>query len=546
MYVTPHAPHSSFSPAARYANAPVPAWNGNPAVFETDKTDKPPVVRNNSVAFADADAIRTAQLRTLMSVDDMVQTIFNELEVLGEAQDTLAIFTSDNGFLWGEHGRMEKRMPYTQSTQLPFFVRWPGHVAAGVQDGRLTANIDVEGTLLEAAGVTPAHVMDGTSLFTTGSRDRLLLEYFLSPDAPGIPSWASDLTATRQYTEWYNPTTGAISFREYYDLVNDPWQLTNLLADGNPNNDPNVAALHAQLTADRSCTGGTCPQPIGSSPDTQPPTVPGKPVGTSSSPGEISLSWAASVDDRASTIAYRVFRDGGGVPVGTVQSASTTTVSFTDSGLAQGSVHTYRVDASDGTNTSALSTISDPITVASGQVPVFADSFTSGLGAWTSVTNLALDGTSFPPSDTAPSVRASVSGLKAFAYHNLGSAYPSLCMSEAVNLSSIGPSAVALLKLRTANQSVARAFANPSRILMVRGDVSGLTFSSGRALPTGWNTIELCATVGTSGTLSLWLNGSQIGTWTTNNGTSPITRLQIGDDAAKTVTINFDEVVAHA
>ena len=284
-----------------------------------------------------------------------------------------------------------------------------------------------------------------------------------------------------------------------------------------------------------------------SSPDTQPPTVPGKPVGTSSSPGEISLSWAASVDDRASTIAYRVFRDGGGVPVGTVQSASTTTVSFTDSGLAQGSVHTYRVDASDGTNTSALSTVSDPITVASGQVPVFADSFTSGLGAWTSVTNLALDGTSFPPSDTAPSVRASVSGLKAFAYHNLGSAYPSLCMSEAVNLSSIGPSAVALLKLRTAaNQSVARVFANPSRILMVRGDVSGLTFSSGRALPTGWNTIELCATVGTSGTLSLWLNGSQIGTWTTNNGTSPITRLQIGDDAAKTVTVNFDEVVAHA
>ena len=83
----------------------------------------------------------------------------------------------------------------------------------------------------------------------------------------------------------------------------------------------------------------------------------------------------------------------------------------------------------------------------------------------------------------------------------------------------------------------------PSRVLNVRADVSGVTLSSGVALPPGWNTIRLCGTIGTSGTWALFLNGSQIGSWSANNGTAPITRVQIGDDAAKTVTVNLDDVL---
>jgi hypothetical protein len=143
-----------------------------------------------------------------------------------------------------------------------------------------------------------------------------------------------------------------------------------------------------------------------------------------------------------------------------------------------------------------------------------------------------------------PSVRAAVANLRAFAYHDLGSAYPALCMSESVNLTSISGGASALLKMRTAtNQSVGRVFASPTRVLNVRADVSGVTLSSGVSLPAGWNTIRLCGTIGTSGTWTLFLNGSQIGSWSANNGTAPITRVQIGDDAAKTVTINIDDVL---
>ncbi len=100
--------------------------------------------------------------------------------------------------------------------------------------------------------------------------------------------------------------------------------------------------------------------------DTSAPTTPGKPSGVSTSNSTIDLTWAASTDDQAATLTYRIYRDGGGSPVGTVSSASTTTVSYTDSGLAGGSVHTYRVRASDGPNTSSLSPKSNPITVQAG------------------------------------------------------------------------------------------------------------------------------------------------------------------------------------
>ncbi len=282
----------------------------------------------------------------------------------------------------------------------------------------------------------------------------------------------------------------------------------------------------------------------GGAPDVSPPSVPGTPVGSSTTQGAIDLIWAASTDDRATAITYRVYRDDGSLPVGSVTSASSSTVSFTDSELAGGSTHTYRVDAGDGSNWSDPSAASDPITVVEAPGPVFQDGFDAGLAQWTSVTNLTVDAANFPPSGSAPSVRASVSNLRAFAYHDLGASYPSLCASEAVNLSSISGSAVALLKMRTAtNQSVGRVFANPSRVLHVRADIPGITFSSGVALPAGWSTVRLCGVVGTSGTWTLFLNGSQIGSWSANNGTAPITRVQIGDDAAKTVTLNIDDVV---
>jgi arylsulfatase A-like enzyme len=264
LYVGTHAPHLSPQPEPAYEQAQVPAWAGDPAVLEADRTDKAPWVAAYNPPYGDTLAgvqrIRERQLRTLMSVDDLVGNVFDTLTALGEEQNTMAVFLSDNGYMWGDHSLgAEKRFPYTPSVKIPLLVRWPGHVTAGAIDPRLVANVDVAPTVLGVAGLTPdpKFRLDGRSLLAPHPRGRLMLEYWRSPDG-GPPPWASIRTETFQYVEWYSDEGGAITFREYYDLVADPWQLQNLLGDADTANDPDVAALSAQLAADRLCTGRAC------------------------------------------------------------------------------------------------------------------------------------------------------------------------------------------------------------------------------------------------------------------------------------------------
>jgi arylsulfatase A-like enzyme len=265
LYVAPLAPHHPWTPEGRYRAVPLRSWPGNPAVFERDRSDKPPSFRKIDWSLADGRRVRDGQLRTLMSVDDMVGRLFATLHELGETRDTLAFFLSDNGYLWADHHlggdrntAGQKRLPYTDSVRVPFFMRWLGHLPAGTRDTRLAANVDIAPTVLEAAGIPqdPAKPpLDGRSLLAPDARNRLLLERWRERVAPWIPNWASLRTRDYQYIEYYADDGVTTIFREYYDLRRDPWQLTNLLHDGNPNNDPNVAPLRRQLAADRQCSG---------------------------------------------------------------------------------------------------------------------------------------------------------------------------------------------------------------------------------------------------------------------------------------------------
>jgi arylsulfatase A-like enzyme len=262
LYVATGAPHDPYTVEPDHAAASVPAWNGNPAVFESDRSDKPPYVRARNRSFAMAQEVRTLQLRTLRSVDDLVVGMMRELGTLGERRRTLILFVSDNGFVWNEHRMgVGKRFPYQQSIRIPMLLRWQDHVTAGSADPRLASLVDVAPTVLAAAGVPPdpGTPIDGRSLLQPGTRSRLLVEYHLHALFTGVPTWASTRTATTQYTEYYAEDGQTVTFREYYDLAADPWELRNLLGDGDPSNDPNVASLSAQLAADRTCAGTACP-----------------------------------------------------------------------------------------------------------------------------------------------------------------------------------------------------------------------------------------------------------------------------------------------
>lgn len=257
MYLTPPAPHRPFTPSRFYRNASVPAWGGNPATREVDRSDKPAYVQASARTLKEGQGQRIAQLRTLMSVDDLVERVSQSLRRAGET-NTLAFFVSDNGYLWSEHGLIGKPS-YTKSIRVPLLMRWPGHSPAGLVDSRLVANIDIVPTVLAATRITPTVQMDGRSLLNRAHhRDRMLTEVGV---AATTPAWASLVTASDQYVEYYG-AGGAIEFREYYDLLQDPAQNVNLLGDADITNDPDpqvVAGLSMQLAQDRRCTAAACP-----------------------------------------------------------------------------------------------------------------------------------------------------------------------------------------------------------------------------------------------------------------------------------------------
>jgi arylsulfatase A-like enzyme len=261
LYLATAAPHFPYTPAKKYANAVVPKWKGDAGTRERNRSDKPPFVRHKKqISLRKGRLTRRRQFRTLLSVDDMVGRIFRLLRRFHEARNTLAFFTSDNGYLWGEHGVRGKSVPYTESIHVPLLARWPGHVPAHGVDRHLVSNVDIAPTVLDAAGIQPSRrfPMDGRSLLVRGTpRKRVLTEFFNDPHFPKVPTWASLRTHSYQYNEYYQGTK--VVFREYYDLKTDPGELHNVLNDGDPGNNGQAAKAAILLRQARVCSGSTCP-----------------------------------------------------------------------------------------------------------------------------------------------------------------------------------------------------------------------------------------------------------------------------------------------
>ena len=252
------APHLPATVEPRYLDVVVPPLEPNSAMLEVDRSDKPGYVRSRRLrSLDDIQLRRVPALRSLVAVDDQVDRIMRALEEMGELQNTAAIFVSDNGYLWGEHGRSKKAAPYLPAIEVPLYVRWPGHVAAGGIDTRLVGSLDIGPTMFAAAGVEAPSAFDGRNLLDrTSDRAGLLLESWRISDEP---SWTAVLTKSWIYVEYVSDRTKAVTFREYYRIRGDPDQLVNLLHDGDDENDPNVARLGAMLERLRSCAGAECP-----------------------------------------------------------------------------------------------------------------------------------------------------------------------------------------------------------------------------------------------------------------------------------------------
>ncbi|WP_169734304.1 sulfatase family protein [Hamadaea tsunoensis] len=254
-YYAPYAPHRPSTPEAKYKNASVGSCL-QPG--EADVNDKPAWLKWTKPDTKLADQVCHDQLRTLLSVDDSVDLLLSDLDKRGELSHTLVAFTSDNGYLWGEHNRIEKFVGYLPSLRVPLLLRWDGHVTAGV-DHRMTNQLDITATLLAAAGVTlPKNHLDGRSLLGPARTGYILSEYWLDTKNSRVPDWGMLWNGSVQYIENYDQ--GKLTFKELYHTDTDPGELTNVLHGQVSAADQQLAnQLHDQLTAARSCAGSTCP-----------------------------------------------------------------------------------------------------------------------------------------------------------------------------------------------------------------------------------------------------------------------------------------------
>jgi N-acetylglucosamine-6-sulfatase len=251
------------SPAPRHRDAFAGASMPRPPSFdEASMYDKPQVVADRPRFTFDKEAAIEEnwrqELETLLGVDEAVAQIVDALARMGELENTLIVYTADNGFMHGEHRALaEKVLPYEESIRVPLVLRGPG-VPRGRVDERLVGNVDVPATILDATDAVPARVQDGRSLLelladpgAEWGRD-LLIEN--GRGANGVPAYRGIRTYRFLYVE--HGTTGEY---ELYDLVSDPFQLTS--RDGAEDYAAEQRRLAVRLRRLRNCSGAACLEP---------------------------------------------------------------------------------------------------------------------------------------------------------------------------------------------------------------------------------------------------------------------------------------------
>jgi arylsulfatase A-like enzyme len=267
MWVTFLAPHSGGprdpddpsgistpQPAPRHRNhfatEPLPT---PPSLNETDVSDKPAGIRNRpALTTARLNAIREnyqQRLESLLSVDEAIARMMNALAATGKLDNTYVIFTSDNGFMHGEHRVPQgKVVLYEPSIRVPLIIRGPG-IPAGQRRSQFVVNADLAPTIAKVTGAQPGRVMDGRSLIPF-AQDKLLQsgrDILLE-----TPTYSAVRSPNWLYAEY---TTGE---KELYNLARDRYELDSQQA--NPAFDPMEANLAARLARLRACKGSVCRQ----------------------------------------------------------------------------------------------------------------------------------------------------------------------------------------------------------------------------------------------------------------------------------------------
>ncbi len=245
LYFSHKAVHANFTPATRhegrYGSADLSFLPDGKQI--TAENNAPRWVRDQQNSWhgvdfsyhsdAGFDYLYRRYCETLLSLDDSVGRVLDQLKAMGAYDSTLVIYMGDNGFLWGEHGLIDKRVSYEASMRVPMIMQCPELYTGGTVVDSLIGNIDIGPTILHAAGLkTPSH-MDGRSFLDLPNRadmdwrDFFLYVYYWEKNFPQTPTQFALRGDRFKYITYY----GVWDVDELYDLKTDPEETRNLIAD---------------------------------------------------------------------------------------------------------------------------------------------------------------------------------------------------------------------------------------------------------------------------------------------------------------------------
>jgi len=279
------APHRSWQPAARHASLYADAAIPEPPTLRDDHVGRstaavearmrlwdltaedlkelvPPGLTDDEELAWRYQRYMQDYLRCVAALDESVARLLDGLEQRGIGDDTVVVYTSDQGFFLGDHGWFDKRFMYEESLRMPFLVRYPRLIEPGSSSDAIVLNLDVAQTFLELAGVEPTAPMQGRSLVPllrgetpADWRTSMYYRYWMHLDGShGV--WAHRGVRTRRHklVHYYGdgldqPGAGGDPRSEeweLFDLETDPFELHSL------HDDPDHAGVLADLRSELS------------------------------------------------------------------------------------------------------------------------------------------------------------------------------------------------------------------------------------------------------------------------------------------------------
>jgi arylsulfatase A-like enzyme len=263
LALDPTAPHTEHTEPGTLPNPrPAPRHRGRFAdealprgqsFNERDVSDKPPALADRPRMEKEEIGLVTQRYRSriesLLALDDLVATIFRSLEKTEQLEDTVVIYTSDNGFMAGEHRMGTGKIAlYDESVRQPLVIRGPGF-REGVSVAEPAGNIDLAPTIADLAGAEPLTTIDGKSLVDAPLDDESQWRAIV------LENGADTGVRTQRYTY----IRGADGSVELYDNVEDPFELQSLA--GEPEHAETEDRMRALLERLEGCAGAACRVP---------------------------------------------------------------------------------------------------------------------------------------------------------------------------------------------------------------------------------------------------------------------------------------------